>query len=410
MTIQSTSRQFSLQPESELLVWCARTVVTDALKARIRQRVQESIDWGGVLELAGYHGVGPLLYRSLSTLCSDLVPAESLARLRQRTQAGALLNRLLAQELVVLCEAFAAHGVPVIPIKGATLAVSAYGDLTLRDFTDLDLLVPKGSIAEAQAVLLAQGYERRDPSSKPGETDHEEGPYHVFIKKRTLFRVDLQSVMAHQHFVFQLDRPEFWKRRTPVPLANKTVQGLTPEDLLIVLCVHGSKHAWEALKWMCDVAELLRAHDHMDWDRIFSRASTWRCRRMVLMGLSLAHRLLDAPLPEAVQARLSADSDVQMFSHRMPATLLANHRAGVNEEQAAALYFSLKDSWWERWRFGLMLCRDQSPMVTTPPAWFRWRTSLPRLARLVHPLHRTLRSLFSSTIRGAINRWVEHGG
>jgi hypothetical protein len=392
------------------LVWCARTAVPDALKERIRQRVQEPLEWAVVLDLAGYHGVGPLFYRTLSTVCSDLVPAEPLAQLRQKTQAGALLNRLLAQELVVLCEAFEARGVPVMPIKGATLAVSAYGDLTLRDFSDLDLLVPEGSIAEAQAVLLAQGYERRDPSSESGETDQEEGLYHVFIKRRTLFRVDLQWVMAHQHFLFQLDRSEFWKRRTPVPLANKTVQGLAPEDLLVVLCVHGSKHAWEQLKWVCDVAELLRAHDHLDWNRIFSRASTWRCRRLLLMGLSLAHRLLDVPLPEAVLARLSADSDVHMLSHRMPSTLLADHHAGVNEAQAVAIYFSLKDSWWERWRFGLMLCRDQSPMVTSPPAWFRWRTSLPRLARLVLPLHRTLRSLFPSKIRGAINRWVEHGG
>ena len=31
--------------ESELLVWCARTVVTDELKARIRQRVQAPLDW-----------------------------------------------------------------------------------------------------------------------------------------------------------------------------------------------------------------------------------------------------------------------------------------------------------------------------------------------------------------------------
>ena len=405
-----TTRQFSLRPESELMLWCARTALTDELKECIRQRVQEPLDWGVVLDLAKYHGVGPLLYRNLSTFCSDLVPAESLTQLRQRTQAGALLNRLLAQELVVLCEAFAAHGVPVMPIKGATLAASAYGDLTLRDFSDLDLLVPERSIAEAQAILLAQGYERKDPSSDPGEADHEEGPYHVFIKRRTLFRVDLQWVMAHQHFVFQLDRREFWERRTPVPLANKTVPGLAPEDLLIILCVHGSKHAWEALKWVCDVTELLRAHDHLDWDQIFSSASTWRCRRLVLMGLSLARLLLDVPLPEAVLARLSADSDVQMLSHRMPSTLLADRHAGVNEAQAVALYFSLKDSWWERWRFGLMLCRDQSPMVTTPPAWFRWRTSLPRLARLVLPLHRSLRSLFPSAIRGAINRWVEHGG
>jgi hypothetical protein len=384
--------------------------MTDAFRERIRQRVQEPLDWAAVLDLAWYHGVGPLLYQNLSTLCSDLVPAESLTQLRQRTQAGALLNRLLAQELVVLCEAFEAHGVPVMPIKGATLAASAYGDLTLRDFSDMDLLVPEGSIAEAEAVLRALGYEGKDPSSDSGEMDNEEGPYHVFIKKRTLFRVDLQCVMAHQHFVFRLDRPEFWQHRMPVALANKTVQGLAPEDLLILLCVHGSKHAWEALKWVCDVAELLRAHDHMDWDRIFSSASTWRCRRLVLMGLSLAHLVLDAPLPEVVVARLSADSDVRMLSHRMPSTLLADRHAGVNEAQAVALYFSLKDSWWERWRFGLMLCRDRSPMVTTPPAWFRWRTSLPRLARLVLPLRKAMRSLLPSGIRGAIYRWVEHSG
>jgi Uncharacterised nucleotidyltransferase len=406
----TTARQFLLRPESELLVWCARTVVTDELKTYIRQRMQEPLDWALVLDLARYHGVGPLLYRTLSMLCSDLVPVESLTQLRQRTQAGALLNRLLVQELVVLCEAFAAHGVPVIPIKGAILAASAYGDLTLRDFNDMDLLVPKRSIADAQTVLLALGYEKKDPSTEPSGTDHEEGPYHVFIKKRTLFRVDLQWMMADQHFVFQLDRPEFWQHRTAVPLANKTVHGLTPEDLLIVLCVHGSKHAWEALKWVCDVAELIRAHDQLNWDRIFSSASTWRCRRLVYMGLSLAHRVLDAPLPEAVLARLSADSDVQMFSHRMPSTLLADRRVGVNEAQAVAFYFSLKDSWWERWWFGLTLCHDESSIITTPPAWFRWRASLPRLARLVVPLRRMMRSLFPSTIRGAINRWIMHGG
>lgn len=404
------TRQFSLRPESELLVWCARTVVTGELTERIRQRAQEPLDWAVVLDLAWYHGVGSLLHRNLSAFCSDLVPLQCLTQLRQRTQAGALLNRLLAQELVALCEAMAAHGVPVIPIKGATLAASIYGDLTLRDFNDMDLLVPERSIAEAQAVLLALGYERKDRSSTPGGTDHEDGPYHVFIKKRMLFRVDLQWTIAQQYFMFQLDRPEFWKHRMPVVLANKTVQGLAPEDLLIVLCVHGSKHAWEELKWVCDVAELLRSHQNLDWDRIFSNASTWRCLRLVSMGLSLAHLLLEASLPRAVLARLSADSDVQMLSERMPSTLLADPCAGVKEAQTVALYFSLKDSWWERWKFGLMLCRDESPVTITPPAWFRWRTSLLCLSRLVLPLHRTMRSLFPSTIRSAINRCIEHGG
>jgi len=403
-------RQFPLSPESELLVWCARTVMTDDLKTRIRQRVQESLDWSILGEMAEYHGVIPLLYRNLSAVASDLVPAESLSRLRHKTKVGALLNWSLAQELITLCETFNARGVPVIPIKGATLAVLAYGDLALRDFTDLDLLVAEGSVTEAQAILSTLGYERRMAEAELGDAHHDDGPHHVFVKPRTLCRVDLQWQMAHQHFVFRLDRPEFWKRRISVVFENHTVSGLAPEDLLIVLCVHGSKHAWEHLKWVCDVAELLRAQPGLDWERIVRDASDWHCRRLVYMGLSLARLMLDAPLPEGVLARLKIDTDVQALAHRMPASLLSDGYDGVWEEQAAALYFSLKDSWWERWRFGLLLCRAHSPVAATPPRWFRWRNALSCLSRLIVPLHRTIKRLLSPEIRGAINRWVAQGG
>ncbi len=403
-------RQFPWSPESELLVWCARTHVTEELRTDISSRVQEPLDWGLMLDLAAYHGVFPLLYRNLSTICPSLVPGDTLTKLRQKTQACALLNRSLAQELRNLCDAFAERSVPVVPIKGATLALSAYGDLTLRDFSDLDLLIPESAIGAAQAVLFAQGYERKDLSTDPVEAEHDEGPYHVFIKKRCLVRVDLQWVMAHQHFAFQLDRPEFWAHRSPVMLGSSTVQVLAPEELLILLCVHGSKHAWEQLKWVCDVAELLRSHPDLDWERIFANATAWRCQRLIHIGLALAHRVLDAPIPESVCARYSTDADVRMLSERMPASLLVSPRKGVSEEQAAAFYLTLKDTWWERCRFGLVLCRDGSSVVENPPSWFSRGRGLMRLAHFVRPCQRAVRNLVPSSIRGAINRWVEHGG
>lgn len=405
MTAPSLVRQFPLAPEAELLVWCAPTIVSDDLQARIRERAQASLDWSLVLELAEYHGVVPLLYRNLSAVASDLVPGEPLAQLRKRAQAGALLNRSLAKELLALCEAFQAHGVPVIPIKGATLAVVAYGDLALRDFTDLDLLVPQSALAESQAVLRSQGYKRRAASEGPGETNHNEGPYHVYIKRRALSRVDLQWVMAHQHFVFRLDRPELWARQVAIAFENQTVPGLAPEDLLIVLCVHGSKHAWEHLKWVCDVAELVRSHPDLDWNQIFVHASTWRCRRMLCLGLAVAHLLLDAPLPASVRERLETDVEVMALAHRMPAGLLSDALEGISEEQAGALYFSVNDSWVGRWRVGLLLCRAHSPIAMTPPSWCRGRLPLACLARIIVPLHREAKRFLSPRIRDAMNRW-----
>lgn len=401
----SVARQFPLTPEAELLVWCARTIVSDDLKTRIRHQVQAALDWAVVLAMAEYHGVSQLLHRNLSTICPNLVPLEPLAHLRKKTQAGALLNRSLAQELISLCEAFQERGAPVIPIKGATLAVLAYGDLALRDFTDLDLLVPKSSVAEAQAVLLAQGYKRRALSDTLSETINEEGPYHVFIKRRPISRVDLQWVMAHPHFNFWLDRPEVWRSQISVVLENGRVPGLAPEILLIVLCVHGSKHAWEQLKWVCDVAELVTSHPDLDWNQIFAHASNWRCQRMLYLGLSVAHIILDAPLPAAVLERLKPDVEVEALAHRMPASLLSDAHQGITEEQAGALYFSVKDSWSERWRLGLSLCRAHSPMAITPPSWCHGGLLLSCLAQIIVPLHREVKRLLSPRIRGVINRW-----
>lgn len=217
---------FPLRPESELLVWCARTVVPDNLLACIRQRAQELRDWSIIVNMARSHGLVPLLYRTLSTIASDLVPTEALIRLRQLTQAGTVLNRALAKELVVLCEAFAMREIPVTPIKGATLAVSAYDDLALRDFTDLDLLVPESSLREAKAILLAHGYEAKGQSAESRElweSECEGGGHHVFIKRRALSRVDLQWQMVQQHFAFRLDRPEFWRRQASVAFENKVI-------------------------------------------------------------------------------------------------------------------------------------------------------------------------------------------
>lgn len=122
------TRKIPLGSEAELLL----SGVLHRDHSRSQQSVrkfQEPLDWASFLQMAEYHGVEPLIYATLSKCAPDLVPAEALIRLRQKVQVGGLLNRSLAQELIKLCDEFALRGVPIIPIKGATLATVAYGDL-----------------------------------------------------------------------------------------------------------------------------------------------------------------------------------------------------------------------------------------------------------------------------------------
>lgn len=168
------------------------------------------MDWQLVLSLAWYHSVGPLVYRTLNTACADLVPKESLDMLRHRTQAGTLLNRALAHELVQVCQAFNESGIPLIAFKGVPLAVMAYQDPILRDFDDLDLIVPQARLADAQKVLWSQGFRPLSRSRDEFQTCHFDEPYHVFVKKNSPTPVDLQWVMAHEQFAFRLDRADIY--------------------------------------------------------------------------------------------------------------------------------------------------------------------------------------------------------
>ena len=390
-------------PEAQFLIECARTSRSEFTRRRIQEAAQQGMNWPLLLDLARYHGVGPLLYRTISTVCPNLVPKDSLDALRQVTQAGTLLNRVLAGELVQLCRAFDESGVPVVPFKGATLAAMAYKDLSLRDFDDLDFIVPQHRVADVKRVLWSLGYRPRDRSQDEPDAAHADEPYHVFVKKSSVLRVDLQWVMAHDQFAFHLDRPEIWDHLIPVSINGHQVRGLAPEDLLLILCVHGSKHAWERLKWVADVAELLRAQE-LNWKRVFSTATKWKCRRMLLLGLKLANRLMQIPLPSDVLYEISADHDVTVLARRMPKSVLTHQHDGIDEHDGPALYFSLKDSWWERWRYGLVLVRHGHPSIKHLPSWFRWKRQVTLLSRIGEFFRTSAVIRAMMTLRRAIGR------
>lgn len=101
-------------PETQFLIECARTSHSEFSRCRIREATQHGMNWPLLLDLTQYHGVGPLLYRTISRVCPDLVPKNSFDALRQVTQAGTLLNRVLAGELVQQHGGIDEHDRPVL--------------------------------------------------------------------------------------------------------------------------------------------------------------------------------------------------------------------------------------------------------------------------------------------------------
>ncbi|HKU78077.1 MAG TPA: nucleotidyltransferase family protein [Pyrinomonadaceae bacterium] len=293
--------------ENELLLCCARTDASDRVAARIREIAATKIDWEYLFLLARRHSIVPLVYRQLDRHAADLIPTEHLNQLKKHYFENVARNTVLIAELCRLITRFADSGIDAIPYKGPALAQFAYGNLALRRFVDLDVIVKKSDVLKAREILLAEGY---TPSKSLSLNQQElllRTQHNMqFSRDNHRLIVELHWEVAPHLFASTVDSDQLWENLTTVDLNGTKVKTLSATDLLFSLCVHGSRHLWERLGWICDIAELLARHS-FDWPALLKRAAQADTDRMFLLGLYLAERLLEAPLPAEVKARCEAD-------------------------------------------------------------------------------------------------------
>ena len=212
-------------------------------------------------------------------------------------------NVYMTGELLRLLTVFESRGIPAISYKGPLLAAFAYGKLAYRQFSDLDILVHKRHFPRIRALMEAQGYEPLFNLTPSQETAyfqrHQEFP---FQRPKSGMLVEIQWRIEARYFSFGLDLDHLLPRAERTSLGGKDVLTLSPSDLLLIICVHSAKHLCLRLGWICDIAELIRRHKQLDWDGLLREARHWGAERFLLLGVSLAGDLLDAPIPKDVLA------------------------------------------------------------------------------------------------------------
>src|SRR5262249_47194927 len=128
------------------------------------------------------------------------------------------------------------------------------------------------------------------------------------------FMLELHWGITEWYFAFALDADYLGERRETVSLLGTSVSSIAAEDLLLLLTAHGTKHGWERLAWICDIAELLRARPEMAWKQVLEQADRLGSKRMLFLGLLLAQDCLGAAVPEEVRNHLQADSVVRVLA------------------------------------------------------------------------------------------------
>ena len=335
----------AIRPELELILRCARRHVDAEQGARIRTCLGEVADWPFLLRTARYHGVTPLLYWHVSRLAPEALPPELIDWLRAQFHANASRNLMMAEELLNVLGLFGQHGIRAIPFKGPVLAATAYGNLALRMFRDLDVIIRRDDFPQAADLLVSRGYRRGyGTTARARRAARPRGRYHrAFLRDRPPVKIELHWSLTEEHFTSLLTADALSERLVDVPLGRGTVRTFCPEDLLLFLCVHGAKHYWGQLKWLCDVAELVRGHPTMDWGAVLDRATAFRTRRMLFLALRLAADLLGASPPGSISRELGRDPVARSLASRTGRRILGGTADKLGPIETVRFRFESKD-------------------------------------------------------------------
>ncbi len=291
-------------------------------------------DWNALLVMGEMHKILPLLFHRLERLgLKSAVPQEIWLGLRRKYLANFAHNLMLYGELSRIVTLLQTEQIPVIALKGLHLAQIVYDDIALRQIGDIDILVPPALAPRAWELLVSHGYQ-----NLPGHTadcDMQMKQQNHFAR---LIRPQVTAVEIHWSLTVpnqneSLDIEDIqgiWNRAKPIHLGSAKLLGLSPEDLLLHLCLHSSyHHCFEfGLRPSCDIAWTI---DHfgtgLDWEHLGERTRDWGWERGVNLALRLAHDLMRARVPEAAWARLKKEENAEHMVALAKEQIFANPNA-----------------------------------------------------------------------------------
>jgi putative nucleotidyltransferase-like protein len=289
-------------PEVALLLHCARAATGSGESEPVEATAlaRSVTRWELFISLASRHAIVPLASQRLARAATDAVPPSVLTSLRTVTEQSAMRSLRLAGDLVTVTNALSGSAIDSIAFKGPTLASLLYGNLSLRQFEDLDILVHPHAVRQARGVLLALDYSavlefNEDQRASLLLSGHHE----QFVNRET-------GTTIERHW---------WENRQQTTIGGVAMYTLGVEQLLLYLCMHGGKHSWRRVSWLCDFQRALIRYPTADWSNVLALAAQNGTLRMVGIGFKLLDTLFDdSERSAALKAAKLRDPDVDRVS------------------------------------------------------------------------------------------------
>ncbi len=285
--------------------------------------------------------------------------------------------------------ALAPLGIPVILLKGTAFVAAGLDAGRGRMIGDLDILVPRDRLGEAEGALLAAGWEwvKPDPYDDAyyRRHMHELPPlihrardrmidvHHTILPLTARVTPDAGALVAGAVALKPLPfrggvgvgsvTPTNESRTIPTPNPSPEGEGLmtlSPEDMLIHAAAHllADGDLAGGLRNLWDIDRLVREHAEEDgyWQRLVERARLHGLVPHVSRALRLAHHLFDTPV-DPFLAYYARRGDIFYMGR-----LLARNGWGQETRTLLRLAFYVRSHWLR-----------MPPLMLVRHLWVKWR-------------------------------------
>ncbi|MCC7551743.1 MAG: nucleotidyltransferase family protein [Methanobacterium sp.] len=297
-----------ITPEHEILIYCSHYPMDCETKTKVRSIVKGGLNWDYLIHMATFHKVRSILYFQLHQVCQVKIPTYFLTDLNDFYHKNAIRNLLMFGELMKILEILNSREIYAVPYKGPILAKSIYdGNITLREFSDIDIFVNEKDVQEVKEVLLSKGYYccfKKIPLELYNKFERE----YTFINKINDIKIEIQWDLFWKYFNFpnSIKDPFEIKDFRIIKIEELDVPNPSANDMFLILCIHSSEHLWRNLSLLADLNSFINSHK-LDWSFVLKNASKLGVKRILFINILLLHNLYGFQVPVVIADCLKFD-------------------------------------------------------------------------------------------------------
>ena len=344
----------NVSPEDRILFACTRQCFSDQHLQIVKDiSSHEVVDWNKVLSTAKLHGVAPLVYPNLrlSAAHNVNIPPDTLNQFRLCLMHNTITKQQMQKNLIRSLSFFQGRSLKVLLVKGAALDILVYQQPEYTVLSDLDVVI----------------------NVKKGQVSKQEQKAFVSFFNRTGVEFDYYAHHdVNMNGVLPINFEQVWRDAIDIRVGEYPAFVMSPEDMLISLCINSCRKRYFRLKALADIAETVDKLDNLNWSKLIEKAKAYQCEAIVYTALLITQLTLGCDLPgytlESLNINAFRAKIINSLIQRMSLSAFASLRSdiiflGRHIDTALLLpYATFRISQiWRRSLFALFFTEDGAP-------------------------------------------------